>query len=312
MAPLWHLHWKAHRSPQVSTGHRASQKVPVYPAGHLHSPLLVHTPPCSHMQVWAHEEENILISYLEVNGGERVMPDTEFINDFLESDFIIKIYLYENDRINPNWYWLCMRLYGIPGCSSARRCQAGRPGSMLDRSDLVGTGTGRSQGHRHPRWNTCISLKKINLSLLSPHRALTYQHRYYIKLHVIINLVLLYLFYFIIFILSSCCNFLFMSDFVIITLLHTHLFTIDAIMASMAPSSALPSPQPRRAKAFARDRVAQGWARTLTLFPALLAPLTLQAVCGESDRRLVKGGRAGCLVGPRLIFHLSFSLFFGY
>lgn len=119
--------------------------------------------------------------------------------DFLESDFIIKIYLYENDRINPNWYWLCMRLYGIPGCSSARRCQAGRPGSMLDRSDLVGTGTGRSQGHRHPRWNTCISLKKIILSLLSPHRALTYQHRYYIKLHVIINLVLLYLFYFIIF-----------------------------------------------------------------------------------------------------------------
>lgn len=54
------------------------------------------------MQVWTHEEENILISYLEVNGGERVMPNTEFINDFLESDFIIKIYLYENDRINPN------------------------------------------------------------------------------------------------------------------------------------------------------------------------------------------------------------------
>lgn len=171
MAPLWHLHWKAHRSPQVSTGHRASQKVPVYPAGHLHSPLLVHTPPCSHMQVWTHEEENILISYLEVNGGERVMPNTEFINDFLESDFIIKIYLYENDRINPNWYWLCMRLYGIPGCSSARRCQAGRPGSMLDRSDLVGTGTGRSQGHRHPRWNTCISLKKssYHCSLLIVH-----------------------------------------------------------------------------------------------------------------------------------------------
>lgn len=61
--------------------------------------------------------------------------------------------------------------------------------------------------------------------------------------------------------------------------LWTHLFTVDTIVTTRASPATLPASQPRGTEAVAGDRVAQRGPLALAPLLALLAPVTLGAVC---------------------------------